>query len=91
MLKFLKWLVVKRKFTPFSFARFGGRLVTPKFLAGYMRRAMGDVPPEEFDILKDYLYQICLQKGSSEYSISIMFDDIIFAKEPIMDYIEELR
>jgi len=51
---------VKKKLTPFSFAWFGGWIISPKFLNGYMRWAMADVPEHEFETLKEYLYQICL-------------------------------
>ena len=56
-----------------------------------MNRAMADIPEEHHEIMKDYLYQVCLQKGSGEFALNVMFNDILFAVKPILSFIDELR
>ena len=52
---------------------------------------MGHIRDKDHEVLKDYLYQVCLQKGSGEFALNLMFNDILFAEKPILSFIEELK
>ena len=42
-------------------------------------------------VLKEYLYQICALKGSGEYGINYMFNQIVFAINPVIKDLEFLK
>ena len=51
-----------------------------RFLNNRMPKLEDDHKP----VLKEYLYQICALPGSSEYGINYMFNQIVFAINPVI-------
>jgi cardiolipin-specific phospholipase len=86
----MNYVVNKKRLSPFSLARGAGWILAPTFLKKYMQWAMGDLPEDQFNVLKEYIYQVCLKKGSGEYALNVLFEEVIFAKNPIMNDIDEL-
>ena len=75
----------KNKWSPFGIMRKSGSLIGKQLIKFYMNRRMrsslsGD---EEFDHLLNYLHQIFMREGSTEYAIYICFELGMWAKNPL--------
>lgn len=63
--------------------RKSGKVIGKKMIKGYLSKRMSDLPPEEFNDLHSYLYQIFMREGSTEYAIFSCFELGMFAVNPL--------
>jgi len=54
--KTVKYLMTRKKMSPFALGRGAGRVLNKPFFNRYMNRAMADIPEDHHDIMKEYLY-----------------------------------
>jgi pimeloyl-ACP methyl ester carboxylesterase len=67
------------KWSPFGVMRKSGKLLGKKIIKGYLTKRMKDLPPEEFNDLHAYMYQIFMREGSTEYALFTCFQLGMFA------------
>lgn len=79
-----------KNITPFSGMRNAGRGIAGMMLKKFMKYRLTSVSDDDFDKLYNYLFQILMRKGSSEYALNIMFKHIFMTPTPIIESIEEL-
>lgn len=72
-----------KKWSPFGVMRKSGKTIGKKIIKGYMNKRMSDLPPEEFNDLHAYLYQIFMREGSTEYALFTCFELGMFAVNPL--------
>lgn len=63
-----------KKISPFSALRTLGKSFTSRWCQGFAERRLKIVDPATKKLVSDYLYQIFMRKGTSEYGLMIMFD-----------------
>lgn len=73
----------KNKWSPFGAMRKSGSLIGRKMVKSYMKRRMADLPEEEFNTMLDYMHQIFMRDGSTEYAIFICFTMGMWAINPL--------
>ena len=73
----------EKKISPFGVARFAGRRRSLKAMGNYAgRRNLDD---QAKDAVRDYLYQIIMRPGTTEYAIMVNFDIGLVCKIPLED------
>lgn len=77
--------------SPFDSLRFFGRLIANKLVYRFMRDRMNKLSKTDFEAFHDYLYQILLRPGSSEYSLTYLFNLGIWAKKPLEPLLPNLE
>jgi cardiolipin-specific phospholipase len=75
--------------SPFSIVRMAGPL-GPRFVSGWTTRRFNHLPPEEKDALHTYSYSLFRQKGSGEYALPYILAPGAYARNPIINRIEEV-
>ncbi|CDW84782.1 UNKNOWN [Stylonychia lemnae] len=75
--------VWRQKWSPFGVMRKSGSLLGKRIIKGYLGKRMGMLPPEEFDAMLNYMHQIFMKEGSSEYAIFICFHLGMYAINPL--------
>ena len=80
-----------KKISPFSILRGVGRIGARSVMKMVIKKRMSSIPDEDKPTWEKYLYQINALKGSSEYALNIMFEQIVFSKKPIYNDLDELR
>ena len=83
LLKSIGKNVWNKKWSPFGVMRKSGALLGKKIIKSYLNKRMGDLPKEEFDIMLNYMHQIFMREGSTEYAIFICFQLGMFAVNPL--------
>ena len=63
-----------KKISPFSFARFVGRRQTLKAIERYVERRQKVDNGEQSSAVRDYMYQIFMRKGTTEYALMLCFE-----------------
>ena len=77
-------LTWKHKWSPFGMMRKSGGLIGKKLIKTYItRRLSGTLSPHEFDVLLDYMHQIFMREGSTEYALFIQFELGMWAINPL--------
>ena len=67
-----------------------GRCIGPCSINSFIKRNMPDRPKEEQQAMKYYLYQLHVRKGSGEYGLYKVSDNLLYGKKPTMDIMEDL-
>jgi len=91
-----KWLygLVKWAYdtsSPFEVARKGGRLFGGYFLKSVLTRKFKKLDEEERDAFIEYMHQIIMKKGSSEYGFGKMFPNFMYSDKAIGNHIHEYK
>jgi pimeloyl-ACP methyl ester carboxylesterase len=74
----------KNKWSPFGILRKSGSLIARKMIKKYLTRRMRDgLTDEERDHMLEYMQQILLREGSTEYAIFICFEVGLWALNPL--------
>jgi cardiolipin-specific phospholipase len=63
--------------------RFTGSTIGKSFIKGYMRKRMPNLSPEESVAMLNYMHQIFMRDGSTEYAIFVCFHVGMFAINPL--------
>jgi len=64
--------------------RKSGALLGKRLIKGYLSKRMSMLPPEEFDSMLNYMHQIFMKDGSSEYAIFTCFHLGMYAINPLI-------
>lgn len=89
MLKTFRYFFNKN-YTPFYGMRKAGRGLGGIMLRKFLKYRLVNVSEEDFNKIYNYLFQILMQKGSSELALNIMFKHIFMTPTPIIDSLEDL-
>ena len=81
----------RRKTSPFGVARKAGRLLGGYAIKRSIKRRLNNVPEEEFPVFSEYMHQIIMSDGSSEYAFNIMFPNFMITEKAIMNNLEEYK
>jgi len=73
----------RKKWSPFGAMRKSGRGCVNCLLKGYVKRRFYSIPKNEIDDYKVYLHQTLLREGSTEYSVFVIFDYLMFSHKPL--------
>jgi len=68
----------EKNYSPFGVLRAGGSLITNKVLNNYINKGMPNISKEERKALRNYLKQIFLRRGTSEYHVNHLLQVVIF-------------
>ena len=90
VMKLAVWMY-KKNTTPFGVARKAGRLLGGYAIKKGLKRRLDKVPKEEFPALSDYMHQIIMAKGSSEYAFNIMFPNFMITDKAIMNNLQTYK
>jgi len=82
MVKAIGESVWEKKWSPFGVMRKSGKHIGKKIIKSYLNRRMGDLPKEEFDVMLNYMHQIFMREGSTEYAIFICFKLYVRSQPP---------
>ena len=74
------WL---KKLSPFEVGRFLGQRQCMKMIVGYVENRQKTNNCEEKQAIIDYMYQIVMREGTTEYAIHIMFNPGLQAHLPL--------
>lgn len=85
----LVWLWDTNAVSPFSIVRIGGPL-GPRFVSGWTSRRFNHLPPEEAAALHLYAYNLFRQKGSGEYALTYILAPGAYARNPLINRIDEV-
>lgn len=78
--------------TPFGAARKAGGLLGGYFVKRFAaRRFAGELEGEELETFKEYMKQIIMRKGSSEYAFGQMFPNFMISEHAISNHIEDYK
>jgi hypothetical protein len=69
--------------SPFGLARLAGESVAKSGINRYVNRMQATGSEEEANWLKEYLFQIFMRPGSTEFAIFIQFDLGMHAHQPL--------
>ena len=69
-----------KNFTPFEGMRKLGRVAGGMVFKKFIKHRFANLPEKDFDLIYNYLFQIMMRKGSSEYALNIMFENVIVTK-----------
>ena len=78
----IKW-AWKKKISVFGIARKAGRKQTLKRLSGYVHRAQKTDDLSQHDTIKDYMYQIFMRRGTTEYALMLFFEPFMVCSIPL--------
>ena len=87
VMKLALWMY-KRNSTPFGVARKAGRVLGGYAIKKGLKKRLNNVPAEEFPALSEYMHQIIMAKGSSEYAFNMMFPSFMVTDKAIMNNLE---
>lgn len=71
-----------KRMSPFSFARFVGRKRSLKFIEGYVKNRQKVEGDDQGEAVRDYMYQIFMRPGTTEYALMICFDIMLYCRYP---------
>lgn len=78
--------------TPFGVARKSGRFLGTYFLKRFARRRFEqELEEEETEAMAEYLAQIIMRRGSSEYAFPKMFPNFNFSEHAIQNHLEDYK
>jgi abhydrolase domain-containing protein 5 len=77
--------------TPFWFGRIAGKWASCFFIRKFIELKLQKLTVEEANALYEYIHNITLSRGSSEYAFAIMFPDIAFTDKAIFNHLEDYR
>lgn len=69
-----------KKISPFSLARFVGRRQTLKFIGRYVERRQKVESETMGNAVRDYMYQIFMRPGTTEFALMVCFDLGLYSK-----------
>jgi pimeloyl-ACP methyl ester carboxylesterase len=69
-----------KKISPFSVARFIGRKQTLKMITNYVERRQKVDNQEQAEGVRDYMYQIFMRPGTTEYALMMCFELGLYPK-----------
>lgn len=75
--------------SPFGAARFSGRWIGGYFIRRFVRRRFPRMEEDEINTFCDYMHQIIMRKGSSEYGFSKMFPNFMYSDKAISNHLDE--
>lgn len=75
--------------TPFGVARKSGRWIGGFFIKKSLQKKFPNLTENERDALCDYMHQIIMRKGSSEYGFGKMFPDFMLSDKAIGNHLDE--
>ena len=84
------WMFRKNT-SPFGLARKAGRLLGGYAIKRGIQRRLVNVPEAEFLAFYEYLHQIIMSDGSSEYAFNIMFPNFMITDKAIMNNLDEYK
>jgi cardiolipin-specific phospholipase len=73
----------EKKISPFSVARFAGHKRSLKGMDSYAGRRTGGVDNKAKEAIRDYLYQIIMRPGCTEYALMVNFEPGLVCKIPL--------
>ncbi|CAI2372620.1 unnamed protein product [Moneuplotes crassus] len=83
---------VYKKSTPFEMARKAGRFLGAFLVKKFARRRFrGELIEEELEAIAEYLTQVTLRKGSSEYGFAKMFPYFNRSEHAVSNHLEEYK
>ena len=89
-IKFAFWMF-RNNTSPFGAARKAGRLLGGYAIKRSIRRRLDKVPEEEYPALLDYMHQIIMSDGSSEYAFNKMFPNFMITDKAIANNLEKYK
>lgn len=77
--------------SPFGWARVAGRWLGGYFIKKAIQKRVPDMGDEEAEVFTEYMHQIIMGRGSSEYGFGVMFPDFNFSDKAISNFLEEYK
>jgi len=81
----------KAKSSPFGWARTAGRWIGGFMISKAVKRRFPNLPDEEIRAFTEYMHQIIMMRGSSEFGFGLMFPDLMYSDKAISNFIEEYK
>lgn len=80
----------KHNLTPFFWLRAVSRLVAGPFIYHSTRKEF-KLPYEELKMVKEYIQQVFLQRGSGEYAFITLFPKLMFSGNAIFNHLDKYK